>query len=35
MRYIVSQYSRPSVHGEEPYPMSGDPVAHNITVLKE
>ena len=26
MRYIASLHSRPSVHGEEPYPTRGDPV---------
>ena len=25
----------PSVHGEEPYPMRGDPVALNTADLKE
>jgi len=35
MYYIASQHSRPSVHGEEPYPMTGDPVTQNTADLKE
>jgi len=28
-------HPRPSVHGEEPYPMRGDPVTQNMGDLKE
>jgi len=35
MRYIASQHSRPSVHGEEPYLTRGDPVAQNTADLNE
>ena len=35
MRIIASLRPRPSVLGEEPHPMSGDPVAQNTADLKE
>jgi len=35
MRYIAYQHSRPSVLGEELYPIRGDPVAQNRADLKE
>jgi len=35
MRIIASFCPRLSVHGEEPHPMSGDPVAQNTADLKE
>ena len=33
--YIASLYSRLSVHGEEPHPTEGDPVAQNTADLKQ
>jgi len=30
-----SLHPRPSMHGEEPYPMRGDPVMQNTADLKE
>jgi len=33
--YIASLYPRTSVHGEEPHPARGDPVAQNTADLKE
>ena len=36
VRYIASLHSRPSVHGEEPYPTRGDPVfKQNTADLKD
>jgi hypothetical protein len=35
MRNAVFFHSRPSVHGEEPYPTRGDPVTQNTADLKE
>jgi len=35
MSYVASQHSRPSVHGEEPFPTRGDPVAQSTADLKE
>jgi hypothetical protein len=32
---IASLQSRPSVHGEEPYLMRGDPVVENTPDLKK
>jgi len=34
MRYIASQHTRSSVHGEESYPTTGEPVAQNTADLK-
>jgi hypothetical protein len=33
--YIASLYPRPSVSGEEPHLIRGDPVAQNTAELKE
>jgi len=33
--YIASLYPRQSVHGEEPHPIRGDPVAQNTADRKE
>ena len=33
--YIATLYLRPSVHGEKPHPMRGDPAAENTVDLKE
>jgi len=35
MQIIASLCPRPSVHGEEPHPMSGDPVAQNTADVRE
>jgi hypothetical protein len=35
MRSIAYLHPRPSVHGEEPYPTRGHPVAQNTADLKE
>jgi len=35
MRIIASLHPRPYVRGEEPHPISGDPVAQNTVDLKE
>jgi len=35
MRNVILSHPRPSVHGEEPYPMRGDPVMPNTADLKE
>jgi hypothetical protein len=34
-RTIASFHPRPSVRGDEPHPMGGDPVAQNTADLKE
>jgi len=35
MQNAIFFHPRPSVHGEEPYPMQGDPVTKNTADLKE
>jgi hypothetical protein len=35
IRNAILFHPRPSVHGEEPYPMRGDPVTQNTAYLKE
>ena len=35
MRNAIFSHPRPSMHGEEPYPMRGDPVKLNTADLKE
>jgi len=35
MWIIASLHPRPSVHGEQPHPIRGDPIAQNTVDLKD